>query len=74
SPSTPVAFPYNTSVLRCCDDRLNPPGVQLAECTCPIEKTPFEFVTQAGQGDPSYCEELPVGGPLFFDPAAFQGR
>src|SRR5262245_64525915 len=26
SPSTQVAFPYNTSVLRCCDDQLNSPS------------------------------------------------
>lgn len=45
-------------------------GVQLAECTCPIEQTPFDFVTQAGQGDPAACDDLPVGGPLFFDPAS----
>src|SRR5262249_30564094 len=25
SPSTQVAFPYNTSVVRCCDDQLNSP-------------------------------------------------
>jgi len=43
-------------------------GVQLADCTCPIGTTSFDFVTQAGQGDPSACEDLPVGGPLFFDP------
>jgi hypothetical protein len=43
-------------------------GVELAECTCPMEKTEDSFVTQAGQGDSSACAELPVGGPLFFDP------
>lgn len=45
-------------------------GVELAECTCPMEKTSDSFVTQAGQGDSSACAELPVGGPLFFNPAS----
>jgi hypothetical protein len=49
-------------------------GVQLAECTCPIQKTSFDFVTQAGQGDPAFCADYPVGGPLFFDPASSQLR
>ena len=45
-------------------------GVELAACTCPMEKTGNSFVTQAGQGDSSACAELPVGAPLFFDPAS----
>jgi len=45
-------------------------GVALAECTCPMEQTSDSFVTQAGQGDPSACAELPVGGPLFFNPGS----
>jgi hypothetical protein len=45
-------------------------GVALAACTCPEEKTSDSFVTQAGQGDPSACAELPVGGPLFFNPSS----
>ena len=49
-------------------------GVQLAECTCPIGKTPFDFVTQAGQGNPDACADLPVGGPLFFDPESVLPR
>lgn len=44
-------------------------GIQLAECTCPIQKTPYQWVTQAGQGEKEFCTDLPVGGPLFFDPA-----
>lgn len=43
-------------------------GVELAQCTCPMEKTSYSFVTQAGQGDSSACADLPVGGPLFFNP------
>ena len=43
-------------------------GVALARCTCPIEQTNYSFITQAGQGDPSACANLPVGGPLFFNP------
>ena len=43
-------------------------GVALAACTCPMEQTSNSFVTQAGQGDSSACGELPVGGPLFFNP------
>lgn len=45
-------------------------GVELAQCTCPLEKTSYSFVTQAGQGDPSACADLPVGGPLFLDPGS----
>ena len=45
-------------------------GVELAACTCPMEKTSDAFVTQAGQGDSSACAELPVGGPLFFNPSS----
>ncbi len=45
-------------------------GVELAACTCPMEKTSDSFVTQAGQGDSSACAELPVGGPLFFNPSS----
>jgi hypothetical protein len=78
APAEPQVCPAKYSFAQCWNWKCTVgdvvDGVQLAECTCPIEKTPFEFVTQAGQGDPSYCEELPVGGPLFFDPAAFQGR
>jgi hypothetical protein len=49
-------------------------GVQLAECTCPMEKSPFQFVTQAGQGDPAACADIPVGGPLFFDPSSMSAQ
>lgn len=49
-------------------------GVQLADCTCPIQKTPYDFITQAGQGDPAYCEDIPIGGPLFFDPSSLSTR
>lgn len=45
-------------------------GIALAACTCPMEKTGDSFVTQAGQGDSSACAELPVGGPLFFNPGS----
>jgi hypothetical protein len=45
-------------------------GVALAACTCPMEQTSNSFVTQAGQGDSSACAELPVGGPLFFNPSS----
>ena len=45
-------------------------GIALAACTCPIEQTNDAFVTQAGQGDSSACAELPVGGPLFFNPSS----
>ena len=44
-------------------------GIQLAKCTCPIESTDFSFATQAGIGRSSACSQLPVGAPLFFDPA-----
>jgi hypothetical protein len=43
-------------------------GIELADCTCPMEKTSYSFATQAGLGDPSDCAQLPVGGPLFFNP------
>ena len=43
-------------------------GVQLAQCTCPIEQTDYSFITQAGIGKPYACGKLPVGAPLFFDP------
>jgi hypothetical protein len=48
-------------------------GVKLAQCTCPIEQTDYQFVTQAGQGNPAACDDIPVGGPLFFDPEEVLG-
>ncbi|MGA9722268.1 MAG: hypothetical protein WBQ86_07440 [Candidatus Binatus sp.] len=49
-------------------------GIALAECTCPMEKTSYSFVTQAGQGNSSACADLPVGGPLFFNPGSTHSR
>jgi hypothetical protein len=43
-------------------------GIQLARCTCPIRKPIFDFLTQAGKGDPAACQQLPVLAPLIFDP------
>ena len=45
-------------------------GFEIADCTCPMEKTSDAFVTQSGQGGPSTCAELPVGAPLFFNPSS----
>jgi hypothetical protein len=43
-------------------------GAELAQCTCPMEKTSYSFVIHAGQGDSSACADLPVGGSLCFNP------
>jgi hypothetical protein len=53
--------------------RMGAIGITLARCTCPIEQTNYDFITQAGQGDTSACSKLPVGAPLFFDPEEVLG-
>ncbi len=47
--------------------------VSLARCSCPEEQTNYAFITQAGQGNSAACSQLPVGGPLFFDPETILG-
>jgi hypothetical protein len=49
-------------------------GITLARCTCPIEQTDYDFITQAGQGNSAACNQLPVGAPLFFDPEEVLGQ
>ena len=74
APSVMQVCPSQDSFSQCWNwqctrgDTVN--GVALADCTCPMEQTSNAFVTQAGQGDPSACAELPVGGPLFFNPTS----
>ena len=74
APSVMQVCPANDSFSQCwnwkCTRDGTQNGVELAACTCPMEKTNDSFVTQAGQGDPSACAELPVGGPLFFNPSS----
>ena len=36
-------------------------GVQLAQCTCPIETGRSQFISQAGLGGAAACSELPIG-------------
>jgi hypothetical protein len=74
APSVMQVCPSTDSFSQCWNWRCTRDGTQngvaLAQCTCPMEKTKDSFVTQAGQGDSSACSELPVGGPLFFDPSS----
>ena len=71
-PATVQVCPSQYSFSQCwnwqCKRVESENGIELAQCTCPIEKTSYSFVTQAGQGDSSACADLPVGGPLFFNP------
>lgn len=47
-------------------------GTTIADCRCPMNEningTPTppntKFSTEAGYGDPSYCAQYPVGGPM----------
>lgn len=40
-------------------------GVDLAQCTCPIQPVPSEtFAIQSGQCNESACDELPVAAPI----------
>lgn len=43
-------------------------GSPTAECKCPIRQIKFgtEFLTEAGQGDPSVCTKHPVAAPDIF--------
>ena len=74
APSVMQVCPSSDSFSQCwnwkCTRDGTQDGVALAACTCPLEKTKDSFVTQAGQGDSSACAELPVGGPLFFNPSS----
>lgn len=38
--------------------------VQLAVCTCPIETSTTDFVSQAGLTGQAACDQIPVGGAL----------
>jgi len=74
APSVMQVCPSSDSFSQCwnwkCTRDGTQNGVALAACTCPMEQTSNSFVTQAGQGDPSACADLPVGGPLFFNPSS----
>ena len=43
-------------------------GVQLANCTCPIETALTPYVCQAGLGNPAACNQLPVSAAVNVDP------
>jgi hypothetical protein len=43
-------------------------GVQLAQCTCPIELALTPFVSQAGLGGEDSCTKLPISAALAVDP------
>jgi hypothetical protein len=68
--------PNNNQLVNCfsflCDSETYINGVPVVTCHCPIGESlagttvnpGTAFVTQAGQGDQTFCAKLPVGGPI----------
>jgi hypothetical protein len=75
-PKSTRQHPNQNQLVNCfsflCDTETYINGVPVVTCHCPIGEslagTPVApgtaFVTQAGQGKPAVCAELPVGGPI----------
>ena len=79
-PKSTKKNPNNNQLVNCfsflCDTERYINGVPVATCRCPIGESlagktvnpGTAFVTQAGQGDQTFCAKLPVGGPISLPP------
>jgi hypothetical protein len=74
----PKSLNLGRHLVNCFSFACDPPttinGVLVATCHCPIAESldgtqvpaHTAFLSQAGQGDPAFCAEYPVSGPISF--------